>query len=291
MTLENPEQSEELIDLVKKVVRGRMGHVRPPGSNLTLCKHPSGRDECVDVAVVDEHRFAFHYWMRHMQEAKYRTQPECGDSETMSDAPLLISLDWHNDVGCEGDYSEGELEALDPSNPNELALFSWLGLPANNDGHILPAVYLDAISDVHVVTEHQARSPFSISDRSKKPHKVNYHVSIENLLDKLREEDKRRIVLDIDLDFFAIYERDQFKSLVPDDQIEEVLSPRGEFMRTVLPRLCAMTIALEPKYCGGFSNSFHILDILNRVLFGGTLGSEPCTWSDAAKRAAALPES
>ena len=42
----------------------------------------------------------------------------------------------------------------------------------------------------------------------------------------------------------------------------------------------SLTIALEPKYCGGLLNSLHLLDILNREFFDGTLCTQSCNWKN-----------
>jgi len=81
------------------------------------------------------------------------------------------------------------------------------------------------------------------------------------------------VLLDIDLDFFAtdnpaagsLHGSEQLKS---DAEITSTLSLKGPFMKPLLDKIVGLTIALEPKYCGGLRNSLHVLEILNREFFG-----------------------
>jgi hypothetical protein len=200
--------------------------------------------------------------------------------------PALISLDYHNDVGCPGDYDEEELRNLDARDETLLGLFAWLGLPRKNDGHILPAAYLNSIGDVYVILKKLNSGPqgsnFEVEDLNGSTHRIQYFSSVSSLVAELQRKAPSEVYLDIDLDFFTESPADDFASirLVSDSVIEETLSPSAKLMEFVLPRLSGLTIALEPRYCGGIQNSFHILQQINELLFSSGLFHSNCKWRD-----------
>ncbi len=124
-------------------------------------------------------------------------------------------------------------------------------------------------------------------DPAGRIHKVKFFQNPETLLQCLPQD--APVFLDIDLDYFAIESRPTggvvgSENLLPDPEIKSFLSPNGTFFGQILHRIVGFTIALEPKYCGGLANSFHVLDILNRELFEGTLCTSSCKWKEANKQ-------
>jgi len=157
-------------------------------------------------------------------------------------------------------------------------------LPGNNDGHILPAVYLNAIDEVYVLLKQRGAKPGSHNrvheDRGGRPHHIRYYADVEEMADEIGTAAPCDIVLDIDLDFFTESPDDEFASIriVPDGTIEEILRPDGPLMSVLLPRLTGITLALEPRYCGGLSNSLRILSVIDTLLFDPGLFHDNCKW-------------
>jgi hypothetical protein len=55
-----------------------------------------------------------------------------------------------------------------------------------------------------------------------------------------------------------------------DQQIKSVIDPGKTLFQFIFNRLEGITIAREPRYCGGTENSTHILNIVNRQLFNSS---------------------
>jgi hypothetical protein len=276
---------KRFLETLTEVASHIVGLRHAPGCHVESLPHPTREGKCVKVALVDEHRFAFAFWVQWRGEeiAGMRRGGRNGN-ETDLRSPTLISLDWHNDVGCTGDYNPQQLCHLDKGNENLLGLFSWICLPGNNDGHILPAVYLNAVDNVYVLLKQLGTRPDKQNrehrDRGDQAHEIRYFAAIEELIGTLEDTDPSEVILDIDLDFFTECKNGDFDSIkrVSDTKIKKVLDPSGPFMKTVLPRLTGITIALEPRYCGGIQNSLHILRVIDRFLFLPSLFHQKCGW-------------
>ena len=172
------------------------------------------------------------------------------------------------------------LNRLNPADPNELCVFCWAGLRNLNDGHVAPALYLNAFRDVHAIIKQnwdpgtRARDRDSkTGDRDGAPHAIHYHRSTSACLRAVQGDGgSRPIVLDLDLDYFtrAHPSAERHRQIrLPDASIRQTLDPAFPFMAELLPRLSGMTIALEPGYCGGILNSLRILDTVCHTLFRG----------------------
>lgn len=250
------------------------GWIDPPGCETEFVSLPSGNHGCCNIGIVHEHRFAFYYWGLYATEAN---NPP---------SPILLSLDSHNDVGVPDEVVPDDLNNLHISNRIELGLFSWLRLRSLNDGHIRPALYLNFFSDAYILLNKDEKftPPGSIEqqkDREGHIHTIKFYNDRARLLRDLPPE--ALVLLDIDLDFFAtdnpaagsLHGSEQLKS---DAEITSTLSLKGPFMKPLLDKIVGLTIALEPKYCGGLRNSLHVLEILNREFFDDTLCTNSCTW-------------
>lgn len=259
------------------------GWLDPPGCETEFVSLPTAKQGCCTVGIVHEHRFAFIFWALYSHD-RGKTPP------------ILITLDSHNDIGVPNEVIPDDLDNLNIGNRTELGLFAWLRLRSLNDGHILPALYLDFFSDVYVLLnkdqdslEFQPSSsvPEEYEDRMGKMHAVKFYRHADQLLRDLPVETP--VYLDIDLDFFAT-DNPQAGSLLgserplPDNEISSILSLEEPFMSLLLNRIVGLTIALEPKYCGGLYNSLHVLDILNREFFDGTLCTHSCKWKKRANQ-------
>jgi hypothetical protein len=80
--------------------------VLPPGCQYQIISHPSGADRAFEVAVFQEHRFAFFYWLKWRFELGPDAPP-----------PLLVSLDWHEDLAVPCGRECDELKVLQLMNP------------------------------------------------------------------------------------------------------------------------------------------------------------------------------
>jgi hypothetical protein len=251
------------------------GWLHPPGCVSEYAALPTNESGCCGIGLVHEHRFAFYYWALHSHGRACNT-------------PTLVTLDSHNDVGVPRYVPTDDLNHLDITNRAELGLFTWIGLPRNNDGHILPALYLNFFSDVYVLFNKDQDSPGSNTDSTIQQidnagieHEVTFFRDANDLLRALPQN--YPISLDIDLDFFTVKNPDGngklgSELLKPDEEIRSFLSLSGSFMKPILSQVVGLTVALEPRCCGGLMNSLHVLEILNQEFFDGTLCTDSCKW-------------
>ena len=263
-------------DRIAKWLNEYNRYLDPPGCEESYVSLPGNDSGCCTVGIVHEHRFAFYFWGLYSSDKRL---PHAA----------LISIDAHDDAGVPHEVIPDDLDNLNFQNRTELGLFAWLRLRSLNDGHILPALYLDIFSDVYVLLNDREdsaafktnRSEHQQKDRNGLMHTVKYYRNPEELLCDLPKGSP--IYLDIDLDYFAIKNPDAepvlgSENLVPDADIRSFLSINGPLLGPILNRIIGLTIALEPEYCGGLVNSLHVLDILNKELFGGTLCTNSCEW-------------
>jgi hypothetical protein len=273
--------SSAKINRISKWLNSTQGWLKPPGCETVHTARPGDDEGCCTVGIVHEHRFAFFYWVLYsLDKGKHEPQP------------VLITLDSHDDVGVPGEVDIEDLDNLSIGNRTELGLFVWTRLRRLNDGHILPALYLNCFSDVYVLMNNDEDiEDFKLSfeeqqqiDRHGNIHKVNYYQHLDQLLYDLPPDTP--VFLDIDLDFF-VNENPAEGSLLGSDLLRSVnfissfLSINGPLLGSLLTRIVGLTIALEPKYCGGLLNSLHILDVLNCEFFAGTLCTHNCRWKTA----------
>ncbi len=252
------------------------GWIDPPGCETEYASLPTGDNGCCNIGIVYEHRFAFYYWGLHSIEAR-------------SPRPILLSLDSHDDVGVPDEVVPDDLDNLRIRDRIELGLFCWLRLRSLNDGHIRPALYLNFFSDVYILLNEDketsercaAGSIEHQKDREGLMHSIRFYRDRNRLLRDLPPDTP--IFLDIDLDFFATENpmagsRHGSEQLKEDAEIASILSLKGSFMGQLLDSIVGLTIALEPKYCGGLRNSLHVLEILNHEFFKDTLCTDSCKW-------------
>lgn len=158
---------------------------------------------------------------------------------------------------------------------------SWIELHPHDDGHVLAAAYLDLIGDVYVVQKHREGPEPELVDVNGQAHKVRCFASVDELLDVTEREGVEDVFLDIDLDYFT--ESDDPDGggevqLADREHVCEVLDPDGPLLSFAFPRLQGMTIALEPKFCGGLANSHRLFGWVDASLFEPGLGSPGCRW-------------
>ena len=268
-------QNEINTELIAEILQTHISPMYPPGCFTEIVLHPSGLNDAIEIGIVQEHRFAFFYWLKWYQENK---------SKGLS-SPHLVTVDWHNDVGCAADFFPEIINKLD-DNTIELAIYSWYGLRQLNDGHIAPAMYLNAINDVYVILkqEHNQRSetnPFI--DKFGNQHMVHYYYSTEDFLNAHEQDEDYPLIFDLDLDYFT-EQKDRNNptyrdiTLVSNQEIHNIMNNSSRFMHWLFRRMCGMTIALEPKYCGGIHNCLQILNTVSSCLFDPPLLQPECRW-------------
>lgn len=248
----------------------------PPGCKCGILNHPSGMDDAVEVALFQDHRFAFFYWLRWTKKLGRERNP-----------PALISLDWHEDTCAPEEDECNELAALKQEDPREVALFCWERLNPLNDSHILAAAYINLIGDIYIVRKQNSSADDVFEDEQKRQHHIRYFDTIEGLMAKLRQEQVERVFFDIDLDYFT--ESSDANGggcnvmLVADEIIRSILEPDSEFLVWVFERFAGMTIATEPEFCGGLINSNHLLSLISESLFEPQILADDMNWKHLPK--------
>lgn len=265
-------------------------HVSTPGDSTHLPSWPSGsRGPTIEAAVIHHHRFAFYYWLKWTTNRWTRFLPEDNT------APHLLTIDWHDDVGVKDDriFDEAALlvdrfnrdDTLESNErlrtiENDVAAYSFLGLPASNDGHIYPAQHINAIGDVFVLYKQGGRQTHQLIDRFGNQHLVEYFDAPDQLADQLRMLGANRsMYIDLDTDyFFDNGEGYGAEVMVDESEIRELLDTADGLMSHVMPNAKGLTFALEPTYCGGLDGCFRAMSIITDSLFRGSLLGRQITW-------------
>ena len=246
-------------------------YIRPPGTYYDIVAHPTDAQRAIEVAIVQDHRFAFFYWLKWSKEQKELLVP-----------PTLISLDWHQDLAAPCDLECEWLRELDTNDYKSVSFFCWDKLHCLNDGHILAAAYLNIIGDVHVVQKQRDECPDNFKDIAGGIHTIHCYESTEALMQAVSSQEHTSVFLDIDLDYFTessdLCGGGGDLKLVAREEIHTCLRPDGEFMSWVFPRMSGMTIATEPEFCGGLVNSNYLFGVVNDTLFHPPLLSHRAGW-------------
>lgn len=249
-------------------------YIVPPGSNKQILPHPIGQNRAIELAIFQEHRYAFFYWLKWTKE-KMKGQPPC-----------LVSLDWHQDLCFPCETEKTWLNQLDQSDDGEVALFAWSKLAGNNDGHILSAAYLNLIGDIYVhcrqaVFEHDWEDE-KLIDINGNAHHIRKFKTYKELEKQLLMTSEESVYFDIDLDFFTINNPYNGKgnkfTYMAKKQIIELLSYERPLIQWIFNRLAGFTIATEPEHCGGLLKSNELLDTINKIYFEPDLFSRNCEW-------------
>jgi len=247
--------------------------VLPPG---TFEDHPinSYNNKILGVSLLYEHRFAFYYWMKWT----------CLQSENVP--PVLISLDWHQDLVHPSENECDELTALKQNDFREVGIFTAYKLNPLNHNQILAAAYLNLVSEIYILCKQRQydydNDMFAFTDYLGKKHDVKVFYTIDEMLACLKKEDINSIYFDIDLDYFTESKDscggDANVELVDDEEVGKIIAPHSSFMQLILPKLKGMTIAMEPEYCGGMRKSNHLFNLLDENLFDPGLLNPNSRW-------------
>ncbi|SHF92547.1 UPF0489 domain-containing protein [Fodinibius roseus] len=238
----------------------------PPGTFREIVAHPGGHNRVIEKAIMMEHRFAFVFWMKWKQALQQRgwlRQP----------APTLVTIDWHRDLAPPGDHQKRGLEKLDLSNLSDTANYVWAQFDQTNDGHILCAAWLNLIGDIVLLKNSAGPLRDTFTDREDNSHRIFEFREYERFEEFLTGRDDHNVFLDIDLDYFIHGKGNVFYpgTFEPysETEIKAVIDYQSPVFDYLLPRLEGLTIAQEPSYCGGITNSCSILKVVNSQLFDG----------------------
>ncbi len=271
-------------------ILGRVKPVAPLGCCSSLLEPPCPsrrRHECVEIGFVVEHRFAFHYWIKAKQRLMYDTSRGIRKTDEEFQPPDLITWDWHDDTGGSCDYIEDELAQLNQRDEQEVEFFCWAGLRPINDGHIAPAIWLNAIGNVYVLQKQRDSDGCTSEsrdhmDRYGRPRQIRYFRSPEEMAEVFEKTNSNSgVIWDVDMDYFTSEERvdDQpYKPMVAKRTIKAMLSPKKAWMPLILRDLKAVTIALEPKYTGGLTRSLEIYRTWESALLENPVWDKDCQW-------------
>lgn len=249
-------------------------YIDPPGASYDTIAHPSGRNEAIEIALMRDHRFAFYYWFKWWKKINWELSND--------KAPPLISIDWHRDLCAPCGSEKHELQQINLGSYKETALFCWDKLNPLNDGHILSAAYLNLIGDIYVLCKQDngEKEP-TFKDQWNNEHFVKCFDSSEELYKELSSLENEKVYFDIDLDYF-VESNDPCGGGIVElkcDDITALLHPNSDLMEWLFQRMEGMTIATEPEFCGGLSNSNKIFNTLDVTLFNSSLFGKSVTWT------------
>lgn len=259
--------------MVKYTPRFDLSKSTPPNSYYDFLTHPSGKSDCLELALFCEHRFAFYYWIKWSQEKNL--------------VPDLVTFDWHTDLAYPTDEEKKELSELNLSNLYEVSLFSWARLDGLNDTHIMSAAYLNQLNDIWVVCKQNVDVDTSdeiFTDAFGNKHTIRKFANSDDLFKKMGDSKILNVYFDIDVDYFTVennsttsYNNQKF-TYVKDSEIKAIFNPNGELMQWIFQRMCGFTIALEPECTGGILKSMKYLRLINNIFFDGEILNEKCKW-------------
>lgn len=277
-----------LQEILKRNLSSSSCERNPPGGYSTVIPKLCSSKELTNVAMIVEHRFAFYYWVTWKKEYCLKH-----NVDTFS-PPNLFTLDTHNDFGGDCDFSNvNDLLLLNQDNLNEIALFTWGGLRSLNDGHIYPAVMLNLVGNVFLLTRARKtkydceNSSHTIKDLYGNNHRIVYVRSLkefkeiyidlqEYLIRPSYEYDQEtRFYFDVDLDYF--FTGDNLKCLRQKDEkwIRDFFQKDADAVQIILNEAEGITFAIEPDYTRGPAKSIQQYTAVFRTFFD----ADPLSWN------------
>lgn len=252
-------------------------YLKLPNADYEIMSHPNGTDNSIEIGLVKDHRFAFYFWFKWWKKTTRKLK------ENVEKAPSLVTIDWHRDLCVPCELEKEDLIKLNLNSYKEVALFSWDKLNQLNDGHILSAAYLNLIGDIYVLCKQEdddREEPFT--DHWGNEHKIICCELKEDLFRELSKNIIDKIYFDIDLDYFTESNDPcgggENVRLMGNSEITSILDINSDFMKWIFKRMEGMTIATEPDFCGGVSNSNKIYNLVDSSLFNNYLFSKNAIW-------------
>ncbi|MDB5012825.1 MAG: hypothetical protein JWQ25_1027 [Daejeonella sp.] len=255
------------IDLNEKFIK-HISFLEPPGCMREILVHPLYRDSCIELALFQEHRFAFYYWLK-------------WTNELAGEIPSLVSFDWHQDLSPPYQDELSELKKLDTKNKGEVGLYTWTKLSHNNDVQIRAALLLNKIKDIYVICRQDVgRKPKEvITDFYGNEHTIRIFRDTNDFDAQLPKIQDQKIYLDIDLDYFTYGNPTSVKSpysprrytYMKKSDVQILFSVQNPTIAWILKRMAGLTIATEPEFCGGLKKSNFYLKIIEELYFTPSL--------------------
>lgn len=235
-------------------------NLMPPGTYLESITHPEDRSRKIELAVFKEHRFAFYFWNRWTAKLPDKSEP-----------PTLITIDWHRDLAPPSASEKKNLKKLKLSHHDKVAKFIWSGLDTHNDSHLLSAAFLNIIGDVILLKNYGEQIENTYVDNEGNEHRISEFKSYSNFEEAVIAHNAERYFLDIDLDFFVKGKvvSHQLQEVTPysEQEIAEIVDSGSPLFKHLYANLEGLTIAAEPRYCGGILKSNQLMKIVLEQLF------------------------
>tara|TARA_B100000378_G_scaffold277056_1_gene276382 strand:- start:19374 stop:20183 length:810 start_codon:yes stop_codon:yes gene_type:complete len=249
-------------------------HIEPPGSLRQILSHPYLDNGVVELALFQEHRYAFFFWNKWVREKE------------LEKPPCLVSLDWHQDLCYPCETEKQWLDELNLSNDGDVSVFSWAKLAGNNDGQILSAAYLNLVGNVYIhcrqATFKAAWEDEELLDKYGNIHLIKKFKKLEDIEEYILKCNETKVFFDIDLDFFVLdsgLHNGTFDfTYLKKNEIESILNHERPLINWIFNRLVGFTIATEPKHCGGLLKSNEFLNLISKAYFVPELFSPNCSW-------------
>lgn len=235
----------------------------PPGTYSEMLPHPAeGKKREIELAIFQDHRFSFFYWLKWTGKLR-------GNGH--SSPPTLVTIDWHRDLAPPSDKDKKSLTELDQQDLEEARAFTIDMLDPHNDGHLLSAAWLNLIGDIILLKNYGMDQEDTWIDQDRNVHHILEYRDFDTFQSEVASREDEYFYLDIDIDYFiqdkvSPYQRVNVE-LYEDQDIRSVVDPKNPLFQYLLKRLEGITLATEPRYCGGVRNSNHILDIILNQLF------------------------
>lgn len=255
------------IELTDRFIK-HIGFLEPPGCMSEILPHPVYTERSIELALFQEHRFAFYYWLKWTNKLK-------------SEVPSLITYDWHQDLAPPYEDDLPELKELDTKNRGEVALYTWTKLSHFNDVQIRAALQHNKIKDVYVVCRQNVgrKDKEEFADFYGNKHTIHIFRDIKDFDAYLPNIKDQKVYFDIDLDFFTYGNPTSLKSpfevkgytYMKIADVYKLLSIHNPTIRWIFKRLAGFTIATEPEFCGGLKKSIHYLRLIEDLYFTPSL--------------------
>lgn len=246
----------------------RLSYIEPPGCRSEILLHPYIPKETIELALFQEHRFAFYYW-------------NVWTNELNGEVPSLITLDWHQDLCPPYQDELDELKSLDNMHRGELAIYTWAKLSHQNDVQIKAALLLNKVKDVYVICRQKCSRPQleTVTDFQGNSHLIKIFDSINEFEEYLPNILDHKLYFDIDLDYFTIsnpisvggYKQKKQFTYLSKKEILGLMGLSNPVIEWVLKKVAGITIATEPEFCGGLKQSNYFLNIVDQLYFRPSL--------------------
>jgi len=236
----------------------------PPGTFREVILHPGDNDRTIEKAIIMEHRFAFFFWMKWHNRLKKNNmlhQP----------APTLVTIDWHRDLAPVQEDQKIALQELDQENLSDIANYIWAQFAQTNDGHILCAAWLNLVDDIILLQNTTQSQRSSFTDMNGNQHRIYEIREYDQFTELIQQREDKNILFDVDLDYFIHGKgNSQYSenfSRYSNKEIDQIMNFKNPVFQQMLPHIDGITIAQEPGYCGGITNSCHIMNRVHSNLF------------------------